>query len=117
MTMERTASASGNGYDGKPASAERKPSVRQVYFLLRLALERVGEDFPETAAEASELIEPAQGPRGGGGVNRADEWAELRADHPDLSDDELREPCSATRTPMDQAYDLACDLEREAALR
>jgi hypothetical protein len=51
----------GNGatreYNGQQASAERKPSVKQVYYLLRLALAAQGEKFPEDAAEASELID------------------------------------------------------------
>lgn len=35
----------------------RKPTVRQVYALAAALAERLGEEFPATAAEASELIE------------------------------------------------------------
>ena len=34
-----------------------KPTVRQVYALAAALCERAGEGFPETRAEASELIE------------------------------------------------------------
>jgi len=34
-----------------------KPTVRQVYALAAALCERVGEEFPETPAAASELIE------------------------------------------------------------
>jgi hypothetical protein len=33
------------------------PSVRQIYALAAALAERVGEDFPTTSAQASELIE------------------------------------------------------------
>jgi hypothetical protein len=36
---------------------ERKPTVRQVYALAAALAERLGEEFPATAAQASELIE------------------------------------------------------------
>jgi hypothetical protein len=35
----------------------RKPTVRQIYALAAALAERLGEAFPATAAEASELIE------------------------------------------------------------
>ena len=41
--------------DGKPRGA--KPTVRQVYALTAALCERVGEEFPESSASASELIE------------------------------------------------------------
>jgi hypothetical protein len=34
-----------------------KPTIRQVYALARALCERAGEEFPETVAAASELIE------------------------------------------------------------
>jgi hypothetical protein len=34
-----------------------KPTVRQVYAVAAALCERAGEEFPETAADASELIE------------------------------------------------------------
>lgn len=34
-----------------------KPTVRQVYALARELCERVGEEFPQTRGEASELIQ------------------------------------------------------------
>jgi hypothetical protein len=36
---------------------EGKPTVRQVYALAGALCERMGEEFPPTAAQASELIE------------------------------------------------------------
>jgi hypothetical protein len=36
---------------------DRKPTVRQVYALAAALAERLGEEFPATAAQASELIE------------------------------------------------------------
>ena len=36
---------------------ETKPTVRQVYALAAALCERAGEEFPESRAEASELIE------------------------------------------------------------
>jgi hypothetical protein len=41
--------------DRKPG--DRKPTVRQVYALAAALAERLGEEFPATAAQASELIE------------------------------------------------------------
>jgi hypothetical protein len=41
--------------DREPAN--RKPTVRQVYALAAALAERLGEEFPATAAQASELIE------------------------------------------------------------
>ncbi len=35
----------------------RKPTVKQVYALARELCERAGEEFPETVADASALIE------------------------------------------------------------
>jgi hypothetical protein len=35
----------------------RKPTVRQIYALAAALAERVGEEFPATAADASALIE------------------------------------------------------------
>jgi hypothetical protein len=48
--------------DHKPGEREREPSdrrpnVRQVYALAAALAERLGEEFPATAAQASELIE------------------------------------------------------------
>ncbi|HET8873468.1 MAG TPA: hypothetical protein VFM83_07260 [Gaiellaceae bacterium] len=42
---------SGRGLD------DRKPTVRQMYALAAAMAERLGEEFPATAAQASELIE------------------------------------------------------------
>jgi hypothetical protein len=42
---------------GKGPAGERKPTVRQVYALAAALTERLGEEFPATAAQASELIE------------------------------------------------------------
>jgi hypothetical protein len=42
---------SGRGLD------DRKPTVRQIYALAAALAERLGEEFPATAAQASELIE------------------------------------------------------------
>ena len=42
---------SGRGLD------DRKPTVRQIYALAAAFAERAGEEFPSTAAQASELIE------------------------------------------------------------
>jgi hypothetical protein len=36
---------------------DRKPTVRQIYALAAALAERLGEAFPATAADASELIE------------------------------------------------------------
>jgi hypothetical protein len=36
---------------------EGKPTVRQVYALAAALCERLGEEFPESRAEASQLIE------------------------------------------------------------
>jgi hypothetical protein len=36
---------------------ERKPTVRQIYALAAALAERLGEEFPTSAAQASELIE------------------------------------------------------------
>jgi len=38
-------------------AGEPKPTVRQVYAVARALCGRLGEEFPETRAEASELIE------------------------------------------------------------
>jgi hypothetical protein len=46
--------------DHKPGEREppdRRPTVRQVYALAAALAERVGEEFPTTAPQASELIE------------------------------------------------------------
>jgi hypothetical protein len=43
------------GKDRNPA--ERRPTVRQVYALAAALCERLGEEFPPSAADASELIE------------------------------------------------------------
>jgi hypothetical protein len=46
--------------DHKPGDREpgvRRPTVRQVYALAAALAERLGEEFPATAAQASELIE------------------------------------------------------------
>jgi hypothetical protein len=36
---------------------DRRPTVRQVYALAAALAERLGEEFPATAAQASQLIE------------------------------------------------------------
>ena len=41
--------------DHKPG--DRRPTVRQVYALAAALAERLGEEFPATAAQAPELIE------------------------------------------------------------
>jgi hypothetical protein len=38
-------------------NAGRKPTVKQIYAVAAELCERAGEQFPETVAEASELIE------------------------------------------------------------
>jgi hypothetical protein len=46
--------------DHKPGDrdpGDRRPTVRQVYALAAALAERLGEEFPATAAQASELIE------------------------------------------------------------
>lgn len=40
---------------GEPST--RRPTIRQVYALARELCERCGEEFPQTLAEASDLIE------------------------------------------------------------
>jgi hypothetical protein len=42
---------------GRREPSERKPTVCQVYALAAALAERLGEEFPATAADASELIE------------------------------------------------------------
>jgi hypothetical protein len=45
---------------GRPRGSgldDRKPTVRQIYALAAALAERLGEEFPSTAAQASELIE------------------------------------------------------------
>ncbi|MGH3083875.1 MAG: hypothetical protein ACRDNP_07390 [Gaiellaceae bacterium] len=42
---------------GEREPADRKPTVRQVYALAAALAERLGEEFPVTATQASELIE------------------------------------------------------------
>ena len=42
---------------GRGPAGDRKPTVRQVYALAAALAERLGEGFPATAAQASELIE------------------------------------------------------------
>ena len=42
---------------GSEPRSHRKPTVRQVYALAAALADRLGEEFPATAAEASELIE------------------------------------------------------------
>lgn len=39
------------------SGSERRPTVRRVYALAAALAERLGEEFPATAAEASQLIE------------------------------------------------------------
>jgi hypothetical protein len=43
-----------------------RPSVRQIYKVAAILCERVGEEFPETRAGASELIERLQSVNGEG---------------------------------------------------
>lgn len=47
----------GRGPGGDLEPGDRKPTVRQVYALAAALAERLGEEFPATAARASELIE------------------------------------------------------------
>jgi hypothetical protein len=47
----------GNRKSSERKPGERKPTVRQVYALAAALAERLGEEFPATAAQASELIE------------------------------------------------------------
>ena len=49
----------GRRRSGEPArlADDRKPTIRQIYALAAALAERLGEEFPATAAEASELIE------------------------------------------------------------
>jgi hypothetical protein len=42
---------------GSGCGDERRPTVRQVYALAAALAERLGEEFPATAGEASQLIE------------------------------------------------------------
>jgi hypothetical protein len=42
---------------GRGPAGDKKPTVRQVYALAAALAERLGEEFPATAAQASELIE------------------------------------------------------------
>ena len=49
--FERRRPAAGGGGAGS------KPTVRQVYAVARALCKRCGEEFPETKAAASELIE------------------------------------------------------------
>jgi hypothetical protein len=44
-------SGHGHGLD------DRKPTIRQIYALAAALSERLGEEFPSTAAQASKLIE------------------------------------------------------------
>jgi hypothetical protein len=46
-----------SGGGGGKDLRERKPTVRQIYALAAALTERLGEEFPATAAKASELIE------------------------------------------------------------
>jgi hypothetical protein len=41
----------------EPEAAGRKPTVKQIYAIAAELCERNGEQFPETVADASELIE------------------------------------------------------------
>jgi hypothetical protein len=47
----------GRGADRGRGLDDRKPTVRQIYALAAALAERLGEEFPPTAAQASELIE------------------------------------------------------------
>ena len=53
--MDRTHPNEGQG--SRPTSGEGKPTIRQVYALAGALCERLGEEWPETRADASELIE------------------------------------------------------------
>ncbi len=44
-------------FDERDEHTGRKPTVRQIYALARLLLERDGEAWPPTRSAASELIE------------------------------------------------------------
>ena len=45
------------GQGARPTSGEGKPTIRQVYALAGALCERLGEEWPESRAAASELIE------------------------------------------------------------
>ncbi|HMB19315.1 MAG TPA: hypothetical protein VKO41_08405 [Gaiellaceae bacterium] len=47
----------GSGREPHRGLDDRKPTVRQIYALAAALAERLGEEFPSTAAQASELIE------------------------------------------------------------
>ena len=53
--MDRTHPNEGQG--SHPTSGEGKPTVRQVYALAAALCERLGEEWPESRADASALIE------------------------------------------------------------
>jgi hypothetical protein len=47
--------------DPGKVSADRKPTARQVYAAARLAFELLGEDWPDSRRDMSELIGRLQG--------------------------------------------------------
>jgi hypothetical protein len=49
--------ASMNGMEAPARLGDRRPTVRQVYALAAALCERLGEEFPTSGADASELIE------------------------------------------------------------
>jgi hypothetical protein len=59
MTNPTHPRGSGRGRRGRSGSGldDRKPTVRQIYALAAALAERLGEEFPATAAQASELIQ------------------------------------------------------------
>jgi hypothetical protein len=56
-TVEQQTRNTISGFIDVVETAERKPTVRQVYALAAALCERAGEVFPETSDCASELIE------------------------------------------------------------
>jgi hypothetical protein len=57
MTNPTHPRGSGRGPRRGRGLDDRKPTVRQIYALAAALAERLGEAFPSTAAQASELIE------------------------------------------------------------
>ena len=58
--------------------SRRRPTVRQVYALAAVLCEKQGEEFPETRADASELIERLRGEVGHPQPALERDWRGLR---------------------------------------
>jgi hypothetical protein len=56
-THPRGRTGPGEHKPGDREPGDRRPTVRQVYALAAALAERLGEEFPATAEQASELIE------------------------------------------------------------